>query len=529
MKPQAVGYLRFSSKNQITGSSEQRQEDGFGAFVRRSELVEGPTFWDKGESAYHGQHRSAEFGRLLDECRAKKFPGGSVVWVEDMDRFGRGKLYVVLGDWQAIISAGYKIHVDSLGKTYDNDTPEMELLTVIFRAILAHEESEKKSKRGKKNCQLQRDTNKTIKGTPRRIARCPFWLRVNEAGEYEKRVNEVFVVKEMFRLASLGFGCEKIGEKLGNPTRDCGKKGVRKIAVQHVLRNDAVIGRYHPATRIGKSKKAYTGEVKEGYYPSIISPELWRQVQSGLDARKSQRGRKGKFVTNLFSELFRGDDGLPMHIKVISGNRKWGTKDTKYLRRKTAGPNRTWHYPEIETALLRWLKELKLVGSVSSPIDDYKMEVESLEKKLASLAELQAEYPSKANAIALQKTETRIGELASKIEEENQRMPEQTTLTQAWDVLKELDKAKGEELLELRTRLKMLIRRLVTRIDVAYGVTEKGAKTCRLTIHLDRGEKRVIQFGQQKVIFGKKPATVEAVHVCDTNEYAQEVWRVKAS
>jgi hypothetical protein len=74
------------------------------------------------------------------------------------------------------------------------------------------------------------------------------------------------------------------------------------------------------------------------------------------------RGRKGTFITNLFTELCYGSDGLTMYVKAESRCR--------VLKRRTVGGKgeyRTWNYQAIETALLRFLSELKLTETYKQP------------------------------------------------------------------------------------------------------------------------------------------------------------------
>jgi DNA invertase Pin-like site-specific DNA recombinase len=525
MKPQAIGYHRFSSKAQATGNSELRQEAGFAEFVARSGLALGLTYIDRGESAFHGNHRGGEFGRLLTDCASKKFPSGSVVWFEDMDRFSRQKLGVVLADWLTITSAGYGIHISSLGTTYTEHTDQMEMMGVIMKSILAHDEGKKRSVRGKAARQRIRETGRTkpkVEGEQgRRLAACPFWLTVGADGEYREN-DYALVVKEMFRLSAEGHGAGEVSNMLGNPTRPVtrtvgkGKDAVKikvnaTIDVLGVLRNRAVIGEYRPAIRVGKNRRDETKEVKEGYYPVVVPVELFNEVQFGLDGRRKQRGRKGKAVSNLFTELLHGSDGLPMHLKIESSGRH-------VLRRKTKGSNRTWDYKQVEYTLLRFLRELRLTGMATSPVEAYEHEKAQLEKRLEEVTALQEEYPSAANARTMQKLEGRIAEVADKIELEQQRIPETTSLDQTHGVLTALETAQGDELLSLRTRLKMLIRRLVASVDVFFGVQGK-LRFCRMVVRLTNGEVRDI------TLAGKK---VEYNHVQD-KDGTTEVWRVKVT
>ena len=310
-------------------------------------------------------------------------------------------------------------------------------------------------------------------------------------------------------MASSGKGTNAIHDKLHvNHVIRRARTVEALIDVLGVLRNRAVIGEIEYAVRVGKSHREETGEVKERY-PAIVGRDVFNAVQAGLDSRRQQRGRKGAAVSNLFTELVYGSDGLPMHLKVESTGRH-------VLRRKTKGPNRTWDYKQVEYTLLRFLRELRLTGTATSPVEAYELEKTQLEKRLDEVAGLQAEYPSKANARIMANLEQRIGELEGKVEAEQVRIPETASLDQAHGVLAALDAATGPELLTLRTRLKMLIRRLVARVDVAYGVQGR-LRFARLTVKLTNKEVRDITLASKGVEYN---------HVQDS-EGTTDVWRLK--
>src|SRR5262249_10164336 len=104
------------------------------------------------------------------------------IWFEDMDRFGRGKLYAVLSDWERIISAGYSIFVGSLGRFFDSASSEMDKIAVIMKAILAHEESAKKAERLKKAWADKRKNANGMTKNGSKSSACPNWLDVSEDG-----------------------------------------------------------------------------------------------------------------------------------------------------------------------------------------------------------------------------------------------------------------------------------------------------------------------------------------------------------
>src|SRR4051794_37534491 len=92
-----IEYGRFSDPVQGRGDSKRRQASGHAAFAKRFDLTPWPEkFNDDGKSGWSGAHRKGDFGRFLTLAKAGKFPKGSVFVIEEMDRFSREKLSLVL-------------------------------------------------------------------------------------------------------------------------------------------------------------------------------------------------------------------------------------------------------------------------------------------------------------------------------------------------------------------------------------------------------------------------------------------------
>jgi DNA invertase Pin-like site-specific DNA recombinase len=307
-----VPYRRFSRKHQVRGSSEARQEQGFDDFNRLSGRPSASAqfcYWDRGESAYkENGHRTAEFGRLLKDAERKAWAPGSVVWVEDMDRFGRGKLRIVLNDWATITEAGYKIHVASLGRTFDADTPEMELIPVIMKAILAHDESVKKVGRLRTAWEMKRATAHEKK-KPANGA-CPRWVTpVRQDGKvvsYVPNAGRVAVVKRIFALCIDGRGCRAIATILNREgVAPFGGRLWTESQVGRLLRNRSALGEYQPKQRDDKGGRVAVGNPVTGFYPRAVDDETFWRAQGMLNGRLNHniRGREGFDTANLFTGL----------------------------------------------------------------------------------------------------------------------------------------------------------------------------------------------------------------------------------
>lgn len=454
----SIAYMRFSSKRQATGRSEARQEQDFLDFCNRNKLNKWQEiYWSKGDSAYHGIHREKDFGRLLADCDSQKFPAGSVLWFEDMDRFGRGKLATVLADWERIISAGYSIHVSSLGTTFDANTGQMELIAVVMKAILAHDESAKKADRQRKSWKLRRESGKPV------TTICPCWLEWNGTEFVYSALWEP--MKRAIALSIEGYGAGQIKAKI--PELPPG--------LVTLLRQKTLLGEYQPCTRKGKNARVPCGDPIEGYYPALITLATWDKLQAALDSRKTQKGPRGKdTVANLFQGLIF--DGTTEKQMVCYTNSRGG----KLIKGKGPG-HKQIQVEVLEAGLLNFLGELSPADLLPQVRLEGQSQVETLTQQLVDIngkiEAVQAMLLGRGNNTlidTLSKLDSKRVELQDQIEQARRQhsTSEADLLTEAQTVVGLL--ADTEDKVGTRTRLKALIRGLVERIEVTVLSSTKA-------------------------------------------------------
>ena len=111
-KPKCYSYIRFSTSEQLKGSSLKRQL-GLAreyAHTNKLELDESLTLHDLGISAYKGKHRTeGALGEFLSLVNSKKIPKGSILIVESLDRLSREQVLDALNLFLNIIREGIKI------------------------------------------------------------------------------------------------------------------------------------------------------------------------------------------------------------------------------------------------------------------------------------------------------------------------------------------------------------------------------------------------------------------------------------
>src|SRR5262245_56610142 len=111
MKRLAYPYLRYSDGKQSQGDSERRQGDWFAEVCAEEGWQIDRTFLlaDKGKSAVKGEHLKADLGRFLEAVNTERIPRGSVLLIEELDRFDRRAKKMALPFIIGLLTAGIDI------------------------------------------------------------------------------------------------------------------------------------------------------------------------------------------------------------------------------------------------------------------------------------------------------------------------------------------------------------------------------------------------------------------------------------
>jgi DNA invertase Pin-like site-specific DNA recombinase len=312
-RTKAYSYIRMSSERQLKGDSLARQEEMRDAFVAEHDLELDDTLRDLGVSAFDGSNR--ERGALaifLRKVRDGEIESGSYLLVESLDRLSRDHVLKALRVFQDILEAGIKIATIADGYIYSEETINRDWTQLIVSLAImsrAHEESARKSDR------LVRAWRRKRADTSRKLtARCPAWLTLS-ADRTTFVINDKrkeIAIRVLEELAS-GIGRDKIARRLN-------REGIKPWThgrewhggtVQKLTDSEALIGRYQPhriEKRDGKVVRVPVGEPIEGYYPRVITDDLWQRARAASDARArsgpgNAGGRKGTCFSNLFAGL----------------------------------------------------------------------------------------------------------------------------------------------------------------------------------------------------------------------------------
>ncbi len=313
----AYSYLRFSTPEQSKGDSYRRQMSMALAYAAKHnlDLDQELTFHDVGVSAYRGQN--ADAGRLayfVEAVRSGQVPQGSLLLVEQLDRVSRLTPLRALDVLRGITSEGVGVVTLNDEKVYTKESLEglpMDLIISILTFTRANEESATKARRLRAAWEAKRA--KLSSKTPI-TAKLPAWLRLGQDRTVIEEVPErVAVVRRIFDQAASGVGQHRIAAMLNEegiePWGEGGRKGKfwHRSYISKVLSNPAVLGTFRPHVLAfdGHHKTRRALDPVEGYFPAIITEELFQEVQALRQTRGApQRGRHANSpVTNILAGL----------------------------------------------------------------------------------------------------------------------------------------------------------------------------------------------------------------------------------
>jgi DNA invertase Pin-like site-specific DNA recombinase len=506
MPKTAYSYIRFSTPDQIVGDSLRRQTAAAKAICERHNwtLDESLNLRDLGVSAFRGKNaQEGALGRFIEAIDSGRVKKGSVLIVEKLDRLTRLEPDDAYQLVRSILKKGVLIaSVEPENILDQNDLKDgMRILMLIVRLILGNEESQKKSDRGsaaRENKRSRiRDAAKSNRPMPIMTSACPGWLQLSDDGtKFVPVPAKVAIVKQIFRATLEGTGLSKLTSQLNKSgVPSISRIRTRKTKGDHtwhrsylvkIIHNRAVLGEYQPHS-IQNGKRRPAGEPIPGYFPAIICETDFYRAQDIMTKRGSQRGPTGKSVANLFTGLIHdARDGATMTLvkksaitdtglsSLVSSTAQRGVKDSVYL---------SFPYHLFERAFLRLTSELKLRDilphehSVDDEIEAINAKLTGIEKRIVSLKKRLATDPNFDELADVLKGLVGQREACREQLEAIKATASHDVaagLSETQSIVETLDKASGEELVSLRTRLKSRIQQLVSDIWMIVQPVPRG-------------------------------------------------------
>jgi hypothetical protein len=142
-------------------------------------------------------------------------------------------------------------------------------------------------------------------GTRKLTACCPHWLSLSDDKTKFRVLPEAArTVGRIFAMVVDGYGIDTITRKFnteGVPPVGRTKTWHRSY-VSLILKNRSVLGEFQPYKGSGRDRQA-VGDPIAGYFPAIVNEQTFYAAQNAIASRRTMRGRRGKYVSNLFTKL----------------------------------------------------------------------------------------------------------------------------------------------------------------------------------------------------------------------------------
>jgi hypothetical protein len=497
-------YIRFSDPQQADGVSTDRQQENADSYCKRHPgYVLDKTLDVDIASAFHGDHRKkGVLGVFLKFVETGKIARGSILLVENVDRFSREGVFVTLRESIfKMFEHGIALHTIAPEVKYEPGCENgTEFIGLMLYIQAAHAASARRS-------DLMKDARARERGWAQASKRimtkqAPHWIALKEhkdrSTEWIFKPGGKEAINLIFKLKLQGLGNDLITERLNaeaiwEPKRKL-SKGWRKNYVRKILRSRTVIGEQQFYTRIGpdgkRGKRVPVGKPIENYFPITVLPETFLAVQAVLKSRHKTGGRNGQFRNVLKSltvcpycggKMNYEDHGRPTHGALHCEQGSRGHSDCD---------NRTISYAECEALVLENCEHLRPDQILPNPSDHAekckrlelatKGRAQEIIDKTAALENLARQTGEQASPrvqatyrAVMEKISTSLDELerrqAEQVAEltERRSAPETMKHLQA-DLgrLREKMRGKGKDKIALRMQLNAALRELITKIEI---------------------------------------------------------------
>lgn len=355
-RPKAYSYIRFSTKRQSKGDSLQRQLDRSRHYAAEFDLdLQDASFEDLGVSAFDGSNVTrGALAAFIQAVESGAIHRGSFLLVENLDRLSRSECLDAMSLLRNLIMLGIRIVTLIDRKILDEESIKdpMSLIWAVMVFVRANEESSVKSDRIRKAHERKR-TNRVGFA----FGQGPGWLTPNEAKTGWNVVPEkAESVLKVFEMSASGMGSTaiaRIANREGWPVPGRAKNW-HKTLPHKIVNNRRVLGEFEPSVKAGKIRQA-TGALWAGYYPAIITEELFNAAQAAVVRRRTLPKRRDEGYHNVFQGFLRcGSCGATFARKSKSS----GRNSVGYAIYTCADRERglkscsNWNARELESALL---------------------------------------------------------------------------------------------------------------------------------------------------------------------------------
>lgn len=357
----AIGYIRFSTKAQDKGSSQDRQEDLITQYCAANGWQITEWIRDLGRSAWKGDHlNGGNLGLFKERIALGKVTSDTVLVIENLDRLSRQDVKRARRWIEEVTEAGIGVAVASLNKVFTEASLSgeniVDLLQYLLEAQRSHKESERKSELIRAHWSR---AQKAARDGKLVTSMCPGWLRVvgsksntGDTRRFEVVPQRADLVRQIYQWSADGLGAYSIARRLNElsvPSWRHSSSCWDHTTILNTLRSRAVEGEYHP-TQQGKA----TGEVIADYFPRVVDAELVAKARAAMRSRTGNGGRAADTAANLFAGVAKCKCGSAMELRTTKlPNGAWSYLRCRDGARKRGCNQQTFFkYYKLEPAVL---------------------------------------------------------------------------------------------------------------------------------------------------------------------------------
>ena len=316
---ECFSYIRFSSLKQAKGNSEERQlEIAPRVASNKSWLLrEDLCVESLGLSAYKGSNLKIING-IIEAAEAGDISKGTVMIIEALDRLTRITVDDAYQLFRKVLKSGIEIYTETSGRhlTIADLNNPMSIVMTVMELDAAFQYSDKLSGRVRSAWNKKRNL---LASEGKRLTKMSVaWV---DSKTWKPIPEKVAIIKMIFKMYSNGEGISSIVRKLnGDKIPNFGRgKNWSSSYVWQILHTKAVIGEFQPHVTKSSESGTHYNRIKSGdaipnYYPAIVDPQLFYEVQGKLG--DNTKTRKTNQIGNLFSGVAYCECGAKMYLAV---------------------------------------------------------------------------------------------------------------------------------------------------------------------------------------------------------------------
>ncbi|VXC96279.1 conserved hypothetical protein [Sphingomonas sp. T1] len=360
-----VIYVRWSSSEQLRGSSKERQLEDCRRYAASKGWNVVDELVDDGVSAFKGRHVAiGALGQFVEDVATGRHPDGIVLLVEKMDRLSRQEPDEVFAWLKQITKAGVVVATIDSDRTYRAGSFGMvEIIEIVVKAQLSYEESQKKADRLSAAWRTKR--NRLANGERLVMTRrAPAWVTVEGAPPaFVLIADRAAIVRRVFEETVAGHGKHTIARRLNQEgVATFGRaSGWHASYIQKILSSTTVLGEMQPGRKPRGSAREFEGDPIAGYYPAVVDADLHARAMRSMAGRSRQVAGRGRRLVNLLSGLAKCDEcgermtfrgkGEKVRADGERVNEDYLVCDS-YQRGRGCGNGQHFNYPAWEAAIL---------------------------------------------------------------------------------------------------------------------------------------------------------------------------------